>query len=63
LTTDQAEPFVERQARAFELGKPYLVARWTDDKTEEPASGRAGDGRALVHSESRSERSTAGTSG
>src|SRR5688500_9189139 len=38
LTTDQAEPFVERQARAFELGKSYLVGRWTDDKTEVPAS-------------------------
>ncbi|HVM29304.1 MAG TPA: hypothetical protein VM305_00840 [Candidatus Limnocylindrales bacterium] len=29
LTTDQAEAFVERQARAFELAKPYLVERWT----------------------------------
>ncbi len=28
LTTDQAEVFVERQARAFELSKPYLVERW-----------------------------------
>ncbi len=28
LTTDRAEAFVERQARAFELGKPYLVERW-----------------------------------
>jgi glucosylglycerate synthase len=28
LTTDQAEQFVERQARAFELAKPYLVERW-----------------------------------
>jgi hypothetical protein len=28
LTTDQAEAFVERQARAFELAKPYLVERW-----------------------------------
>jgi glucosylglycerate synthase len=29
LTTDQAEQFVDRQARAYELAKPYLVARWT----------------------------------
>jgi glucosylglycerate synthase len=29
LTTDQAEQFVERQARAFELAKPYLVGRWS----------------------------------
>ena len=30
MTTDQAEAFVERQARAFELAKPYLVDRWDD---------------------------------
>ena len=30
LTTDQAEAFVERQARAFELAKPYLMSRWSD---------------------------------
>jgi glucosylglycerate synthase len=29
LTTDQAEAMVERQARTFELAKPYLVERWT----------------------------------
>lgn len=29
VTTDQAEDRVERQARAFELLKPYLVERWT----------------------------------
>jgi hypothetical protein len=28
LTTDQAEERVERQAREFELLKPYLVQRW-----------------------------------
>src|SRR5207245_5370962 len=28
LTTDQAEERVERQAREFELLKPYLVERW-----------------------------------
>jgi len=28
LTTDQAETFVERQARVFELTKSYLVERW-----------------------------------
>ncbi len=28
LTTDQAEAFIERQARAFELLKPYFVERW-----------------------------------
>ena len=43
LTTDQAEAFVERQARAFELGKPYLVERW---RALEAASrdGKAGKG-------------------
>jgi hypothetical protein len=28
LTADQAEQVVERQARAFELAKSYLVSRW-----------------------------------
>ena len=28
MTTDQAEAFIERQARAFELLKPYFVERW-----------------------------------
>jgi glucosylglycerate synthase len=28
LTTDQADAFVERQAHAYELAKPYLVERW-----------------------------------
>jgi hypothetical protein len=28
LTTDQAEAFVERQARAYELAKPQFVERW-----------------------------------
>jgi glucosylglycerate synthase len=28
-TTDQAEERVERQAREFELLKPYVVDRWT----------------------------------
>ena len=29
VTTEQAEERVERQAREFELLKPYLVTRWT----------------------------------
>ena len=29
ITTEQAEERVERQAREFELLKPYLVQRWT----------------------------------
>jgi hypothetical protein len=28
ITTEQAEDRVERQAREFELLKPYLVQRW-----------------------------------
>jgi glucosylglycerate synthase len=38
LTTDQAEAFVERQANAFELAKPYLVDRWAE-------AGASGNGR------------------
>jgi hypothetical protein len=30
VTTDQAEERVERQAREFELLKPYLVHRWNE---------------------------------
>jgi hypothetical protein len=30
VTTDQAEERVERQAREFELLKPYLVSRWKE---------------------------------
>jgi hypothetical protein len=30
VTTDQAEERVERQAREFELLKPYLVQRWSE---------------------------------
>jgi hypothetical protein len=29
ITTEQAEDRVERQAREFELLKPYLVERWS----------------------------------
>jgi hypothetical protein len=31
IPTDQAEDRVERQAREFELLKPYLVKRWTEE--------------------------------
>jgi glucosylglycerate synthase len=35
MTTDQAEVLVDRQARAFELAKPYLVEHW---RRAEPAA-------------------------
>ena len=34
MTTEQAEERVERQAREFELLKPYLVKRWTGKPEE-----------------------------
>jgi hypothetical protein len=37
VTTDQAEERVERQAREFELLKPYLIERWTEGRPDEPA--------------------------
>ncbi len=37
VTTDQAEERVERQAREFELLKPYLVERWHQIDAEVPA--------------------------
>ncbi len=37
LRGEQAEAVVERQARAFELAKPYLVTRWQEtDAAPEP---------------------------
>jgi hypothetical protein len=41
MTTDQAEALVERQAKAFELAKAYLRARWTEERADDrsvPAS-------------------------
>ncbi|HEX5825780.1 MAG TPA: hypothetical protein VFY18_15075, partial [Candidatus Limnocylindrales bacterium] len=37
-TTDQAEDRVERQAREFELLKPYLVERWEAAEAEATAA-------------------------
>jgi glucosylglycerate synthase len=37
MTTDEAEALVERQARAFELAKPYLVERWAAAAVPGPA--------------------------
>jgi hypothetical protein len=42
ITTDQAEERVERQAREFELLKPYLVERWNARPDAEPAKPLAG---------------------
>jgi hypothetical protein len=41
LTTADAEERVERQARQFELLKPYLVDRWTALDAEPKAAGAA----------------------
>jgi hypothetical protein len=47
LTTADAEERVERQARQFELLKPYLVDRWAalDDAQDEEPGTASGDGR------------------
>jgi hypothetical protein len=37
VTTEQAEDRVERQAREFELLKPYLVGRWNDTRSPRAA--------------------------
>ena len=39
VTTDQAEERVERQAREFELLKPYLVTRWNEAVAAGSAAG------------------------
>jgi hypothetical protein len=41
VTTDQAEDRVERQARQFELLKPYLVERWRASTAAEASSPAA----------------------
>ncbi|MDA8202884.1 MAG: glycosyl transferase family 2 [Chloroflexi bacterium] len=57
LSDEQAEAVVERQARAFELAKPYLVSRWQEAALDvspggdgvvavDPAAGAAGDAGA-----------------
>ncbi|HEY6058207.1 MAG TPA: hypothetical protein VIV06_09245 [Candidatus Limnocylindrales bacterium] len=43
MTTEQAEERVERQAREFELLKPYLVERWSAAGAATPAGGPAGN--------------------
>jgi glucosylglycerate synthase len=53
LTTDQAEAFVERQARAFELAKPYFVERW---HKAEPADDAAAASAAPIAAGSRRAR-------
>jgi hypothetical protein len=49
ITTEQAEDRVERQAREFQLLKPYLIGRWNESI--------AADGTAEVDAD---ERATAG---
>ena len=43
LSDEQAEAVVERQARAFELAKPYLVSRWEEAAAATAAAGTARD--------------------
>jgi hypothetical protein len=42
VTTEQAEERVERQAREFELLKPYLVKRWAQAASAAPAEVATG---------------------
>ena len=45
VTTEQAEERVERQAREFELLKPYLIERWRDAGRAPGEAGRRRCGR------------------
>jgi hypothetical protein len=38
VTTEQAEERVERQAREFELLKPYLIGRWNEVRKPRPVA-------------------------
>ncbi len=42
MTTAQAEERVERQARAFELLKPYLIDRWNEAATNAATKAATG---------------------
>ena len=44
LSEEQAEEHVERQAREFELRKPYLVERWREAAEAARGAGTAGTG-------------------
>jgi hypothetical protein len=64
ITTEQAEERVERQAREFELLKPYLVQRWSEPHrtaaSAEPAEpGRTTAAAAAGSATSPVERETA----
>jgi len=48
LTTADAEERVERQARQFELDKPYLVERWLASDAAEAAAADAAAGTATA---------------
>jgi hypothetical protein len=47
-TTDEAEERVERQAREFELVKPYLVERWNATETAAPGEARSASDAGAV---------------
>jgi len=48
-TTEQAEDRVERQAREFELLKPYLVERWEASVASDKATSRASSNGASAN--------------
>jgi len=45
VTTEQAEERVDRQAREFELLKPYLVRRWSEAEAGAEAGASSAAGR------------------
>jgi glucosylglycerate synthase len=52
LSEEQAEEHVERQAREFELRKPYLVGRWREAESAARAAASAPSGAAATASAS-----------
>jgi hypothetical protein len=56
-TTDEAEERVERQAREFELLKPYLVDRWQE---RFPGEGSTSESKAAAPAPARRSRATSG---
>jgi hypothetical protein len=64
MTTDQAEVLVDRQARAFEHSKPYLVERWrrTEASTDStaPVTAKPSGARKRTASRSKTEAEPVG---
>ena len=61
VTTDQAEERVERQAREFELLKPYLIERWSEAEVAEADAASEARRKLAGSNGSKAKRTIAAT--